>query len=200
VRLEQTMGLNAQAIVIQYVENIERATSFYRDTLGLPLGFSAPGWVQFDAGGSAILLHTLTTSEHGANSPPGDTRLGFQVNGLEGIFERLTANGIRFVAPPSDTPFGRHATVLDSEGNEIELLELDLAAKASVTGETIVNNVIAKHPETMEVFENHGIRICGGCLVLLNAPVYETAEYSGLDPKESSELIQELNDKMADLG
>jgi hypothetical protein len=51
----------------------------------------------------------------------------------------------------------------------------------------------------MEVFENHGIRICGGCLVLLNAPVYETAEYSGLDNEESSALVEELNDKLAEL-
>jgi hypothetical protein len=33
----------------------------------------------------------------------------------------------------------------------------------------------------------------------LNAPLYETAEYSGLDAKESSGLVGELNGKLAEL-
>ncbi|MDE3091408.1 MAG: hypothetical protein KGJ80_18735, partial [Chloroflexota bacterium] len=48
----------------------------------------------------------------------------------------------------------------------------------------------------MQVFENHGIRICGGCIVLLNASVRETAEYSGLSRREASELVSELNEKV----
>ncbi len=49
----------------------------------------------------------------------------------------------------------------------------------------------------MEVLEDHGIRICGGCIVLLNASVRETAEYSGLSAAEASKMVEELDEKIA---
>jgi hypothetical protein len=49
----------------------------------------------------------------------------------------------------------------------------------------------------MGVLEDHGIRICGGCIVLLNGSVRETAEYSGLSAVETSEMVEELNEKVS---
>lgn len=70
-------------------------------------------------------------------------------------------------------------------------------ASAPVSDATIVNDILARSPEAMEVLEEHGIRICGGCIILLNGSVRETAEYSGLSATEASTLVEELNDKVA---
>ncbi|MCL5951734.1 MAG: hypothetical protein M1132_08440, partial [Chloroflexi bacterium] len=86
------------------------------------------------------------------------------------------------------------ATLFDPEGNEIDLIEWSEPAEEDVISSgSIVNDILAKSPEAMEVLEEHGIRICGGCIVLLNGTVQETAEYSGLLPAEASTLVAELN-------
>lgn len=193
------MALRDLAFTVIYVDDLERATVFYRDVVGLPLAFSAPGWVQFNTSGAALVLHPKTASQKEATLAPSLTHAAFQVDDLEAEYERLSGEHVKFSAPPATAGFGKHATFLDPEGNEIDLLEWKREPPVRVTADSLVNDIIVKHPETMEVFENHGIRICGGCLVLLNAPVYETAEYSGLDKGESSALVEELNERLAGL-
>ena len=193
------MGLHDLAYMILYVDDVERATRFYRDVVGLRIAFSAPGWVQFDTNGAALVLHPRLPTQKDASRDGQMTHLAFRVDDLDGEYRRLSSQQVQFVAPPASAGFGKHATFLDPDGNAIDLLEWKTMPAAPVTANSVVNGIISNHPETMEVFENHGIRICGGCLVLLNAPVYETAEYSGLDAKESSELVEELNEKLEEL-
>ncbi len=193
------MGLHDLAFTILYVDDIERATQFYREVVGLPLAFSAPGWVQFNTNGAALVLHPKLPTQKQGGLDGQRTHFAFRVDDLDAEYERLKAKQVQFVAPPVSADFGEHATFLDPEGNAIDLLEWKQAPAILVTQDSIVNDIIIQHPETMEVFEDHGIRICGGCLVLLNAPVYETAEYSGLGAQESSELVEELNEKLSEL-
>lgn len=193
------MSGHSRPFTVLYVENMEREESFYRDVLGLAMDYSAPGWVQFSANGASIVLHPKTSEQRDPTARANTLHLGFEVEDLESEYNRLRDLRVEFKAPPANAQFGKHATCLDPEGNEIDLLQWKYRPANRVTEDTRVNDIIAKHPETMEVFEDHGIRICGGCLVLLNAPVYETAEYSGLDPRESTALIAELNKKLADL-
>ena len=194
------MSLQDLAYTILYVDDMDRATRFYRDRVGLALAYSAPGWVQFNTTGAAVVLHPRLPEQK--NAPHGDqtTHVGFRVEDLDAEYQRLVQQHVEFLAPPANAGFGKHATFLDPEGNAIDLLEWKRVPSVPVTSETVVNTIISRHPETMEVFENHGIRICGGCLVLLNAPVYETAEYSGLDAQESTELVQELNARLSEVG
>jgi predicted enzyme related to lactoylglutathione lyase len=193
------MALQDLAFTILYVDDMERETKFYRDVLGLTLAYATKGWTQFATKGAALVLHP-TLADHKDMSPRASrTHVTFRVDDLTGEYARLIAQGVEFHAPPASAGFGKHATLVDPEGNEIDLLEWAPMKTPPVTANTLVNDIINPHPETMEVFENHGIRICGGCLVLLNAPVYETAEYSGLDNEESSALVEELNDKLAEL-
>ncbi len=193
------MALTDLAYTILYVEDVERATQFYREVVGLSLAFKAPGWVQFNTHGAALVLHPRLESQKKTSHDGQTTHLAFRVDDLDAEYQRLTQRQVQFVAPPARADFGKHATFLDPDGNAIDLLEWKAMPAVPVTADSVVNNIISNHPETMEVFENHGIRICGGCLVLLNAPVYETAEYSGLDAQESSALVEELNEKLSEL-
>ncbi len=117
---------------------------------------------------------------------------------LDAEYQRLAAQSVRFLAPPAKVAFGKHATLLDPDGNPIDLIEWQAPMEArSVSDQTIVNDILSRAPEAMEVLEDHGIRICGGCIVLLNASVRETAEYSGLSAAETSAMVEELDEKIA---
>ncbi len=184
------------AYTVIYVSDIEKSTVFYRDVLGIPLDYSVPGWTQFKSRGAALVLHPRL--EHQPNSGETHVHITFRVDDLDTTYAKLAAQSVRFLAPPATVGFGKHATLLDPDGNAIDLIEWSKPQPArAVTSETIVNDIVSKSPEAMEALEDHGIRICGGCIVLLNASVSETAEYSGLSAKESSALVDELNEKMS---
>ena len=42
---------------IHFVADMDRAVSFYRDTLGLTLKFASPGWSEFATGDTSLALH-----------------------------------------------------------------------------------------------------------------------------------------------
>ena len=45
--------------VIVYVSDMQRSLAFYRDTLGLTLKFTSPGWTEFVTGSATIALHVV---------------------------------------------------------------------------------------------------------------------------------------------
>ncbi|MBI3915238.1 MAG: VOC family protein [Chloroflexi bacterium] len=186
--------LHDLAYSIIYVSDLDRATAFYRDVLGIPLDYTAPGWVQFKTPGAAIVLHPRVEAMSDGNS----VHLSFRVDDIGETHRALAEKGVKFLAPPATAGFGKHATFLDLDDNQIDLIEWKSPVEGrAISGETRVNDVIAAMPEAMEVFEAHGIRICGGCIVLLNASVHETAEYSGLLAEETSAMVQELNETVS---
>jgi lactoylglutathione lyase len=187
--------LDHLAYTIVYVNDIEKATAFYRDVLGVPLDYTAEGWTQFKSNGAALVLHPKLAHQK-SESMGSAVHVTFRVDDLDAEYRRLTAQSVKFLAPPAKAGFGKHATLLDPEGNQIDLIEWALPKEARVISvKTVVNEVLARSPEAMQVLEDHGIRICGGCIVLLNASVRETAEYSGLSAIEASKMVEELNQK-----
>ncbi len=182
--------------VVVYVDDLDRCAAFYRDVLGIPVDYAAPGWTQFKTRGAALVLHPKTDPA----SPTGTAaHVTFRVDDLDAEYRRLSAQAVKFVAPPASAAFGKHATLLDPEGNAVDLIEWVRpgdARRAPISDTTVVNDILMRSPEAMEVLESHVIRICGGCIVLLNATVRETAEYSGLSGVEASALVEELNNAL----
>src|SRR5207245_5460801 len=78
------------------VHDLPRATAFYRDTLGLPLLFTAPNLAFFDSGGVRLML--------GPAEPPEldhpSSILYFLVAELHAAPHRLGALNVQLVAPP----------------------------------------------------------------------------------------------------
>lgn len=176
---------------IVYVDDMGLQTAFYRDTLGLPVSYATDGWTQFATHGAALVLHPKV---RGQDTPGTSVHLSFNVDDLEREYQTLLARGARFAAPPASASFGKHATLFDPEGNPVDLLQW--ATRPHVTRDTIVNDLVVNKPETMEVLEEHSIRICGGCIVLLNSPVSQAAEYTGLGAEETAALVEELDAKI----
>ena len=106
-------------------KDVARATTFYRDTLGLKFLFAAgPNLGFLDCGGIRLMLTTAEQPEH---DHPGSI-LYFFIRDIEGTHRDLTAKGVRFATGPhmiAQMPDHELwlADFMDSEGNTMCLME-----------------------------------------------------------------------------
>lgn len=173
---------------IIYVRDLELVSNFYRQVLKLQVFDETPNYSRFRLGPNLLTI----CKDRETPASGGSTRLAILVPDLTDAMEKVTAQAAQVVESPMERASGKQATVCDPEGNLIDLIE-SKASHHPISADTVVNSVLLKSPEAMGVLEDHGIRICGGCIVLLNGTVQETAEYSGLAPAETAELVEELN-------
>jgi predicted enzyme related to lactoylglutathione lyase len=100
VTKDQTLGLSAIGQIAYVVRNIEAATSFYRDQLGLSFLFTAPPKLAFfDLAGIRLMLaepeNPAETNKVGANST-----LYFKVQDIEATFAAISQRGVAVVNKP----------------------------------------------------------------------------------------------------
>jgi len=76
-------------------QDVERATGFYKDMLGLPLLFTTNGLAFFNCGGVQLML----SRPEGTDSQSGSI-LYFSVPDIATAHNRLTQGGVRFEAEP----------------------------------------------------------------------------------------------------
>jgi methylmalonyl-CoA/ethylmalonyl-CoA epimerase len=77
------------------VDDLERATAFYRDTLGMRFQFQVPRMSFFDVGGVRLMLGLPEGSEKAATST-----IYYRVDDLAQVFEQLSGRGVEFVEAP----------------------------------------------------------------------------------------------------
>jgi methylmalonyl-CoA/ethylmalonyl-CoA epimerase len=90
------IGITRLGQVAINVHNIERATAFYRDTLGLPLLFSAGKMAFFDCGGVRLMISLPEKAEFDHPS----SILYFGVADIVVAHRQLCARGVRIEAEP----------------------------------------------------------------------------------------------------
>src|SRR5216683_7436297 len=78
------------------VHDLQRATAFYRDVLGLPLLFTAPNLAFFDCGGVRLMLGRAETPELDRPS----SILYFRVPEINAAHQRLLKMGVQFLKAP----------------------------------------------------------------------------------------------------
>jgi predicted enzyme related to lactoylglutathione lyase len=125
--LSPVLGQIGQISIVAH--DLPRATSFYRDALGLPFLFEAPGLAFFQCGGVRLMLS-------GAETPEFDhpaSILYFDVADIEAAHRTLAGRGVKF----RDAPHPVHrandralwmAFFEDSEGNVFAIMSWRLAA------------------------------------------------------------------------
>jgi lactoylglutathione lyase len=114
---------NPERFVI-YVSDMQRSTAFYRDTLGLPLKFTSPGWTEFSNAGTILALHKHMADEQHpqAQTSAGQATLVFVVDDLQSAYETLKKEGVHFALEPQKQPSGLTLAVLqDPDGFGITL-------------------------------------------------------------------------------
>lgn len=116
------LGKVQQIALVQH--DVERATAFYRDALGLPLQFAMAGMAFFDAGGVRLML----TKPSSAEFDHRNSVLYFEVSDCERAYAEMTARGVTFEGPPHLV--GKTAThemwmafLRDPEGNVLAISE-----------------------------------------------------------------------------
>lgn len=100
---------------------LPRAIEFYQ-ALGLQFTpeqhGSGPVHYSADLGGLILEIYPLATDA----TPTTNTRLGFTVSALDEILATLDGMGVKTIAQPQPTPWGRRAIVQDWDGHKIELV------------------------------------------------------------------------------
>ena len=108
--------------VAVFVSDMDRAVEFYEKKLGIPVKARSdefPVWVEMATEGVTLALNSAAPEL--VKRPVGIT---FMVSDLQGLYDRMQGQGVRFSAPPERQPWGGvTASVLDPDGNEIGLLE-----------------------------------------------------------------------------
>ena len=102
------------------VDDMDRATAFYRDVFGLSVRFVSPDWSELAWGDATVAFHG---GRGGDERRP--TGLGFEVDDLEAACAEVEAHGGTVVMPPSDRPGEpiRLADVADPEGNVVSVAQ-----------------------------------------------------------------------------
>jgi predicted enzyme related to lactoylglutathione lyase len=118
-----SLGITNIGQISIIVHDLQRATAFYRDTLGLPLLFAVPNLVFFDCGGVRLMLGLPETPELDHLS----SILYFRVPDLNAAHQRLVDAGVQIVAPPRlIAPMPSYdlwmSAFRDSEGNVHQLM------------------------------------------------------------------------------
>ena len=118
-----SLGITNIGQISIIVHDLARATAFYRDTLGLPLVFTAGNMAFFDCGGVRLMLGPATSPELDHPS----SILYFKVPDIHTAYRRLVETGAKIEAPPRlIAPMKTHdlwmVAFRDSEGNIHELM------------------------------------------------------------------------------
>lgn len=100
------------------VTDMDRAVTFYRDTLGLEVTNQDSDWSEIDANG---LMIGLNGREDASGSAGGGAVITFQPDGrIDDEVARLTDQGVEFTGGISDHEWGRIAPFKDTEGNDLQ--------------------------------------------------------------------------------
>ena len=110
--------------VIEFVADMDRAVSFYRDMLGLDVRFESPEWSEIATGETTLALHPASSA-----NPPGSIQLGFTVADLRAVYDTCTGWGGRVSRPPGRAELGGMlAEFLVSDGSRCSPGEEESAA------------------------------------------------------------------------
>jgi catechol 2,3-dioxygenase-like lactoylglutathione lyase family enzyme len=124
MKANSVAAVESVAVVSVPVSDQERAKSFYVDTLGMRLvrdDSSVPGmrWIQVAPPGGGTQLSLVTWFD---SMPAGCLRgLVLRMTDLQGTYEALAKEGVKFEAPPAKQPWGLETVVYDPDGNGIVL-------------------------------------------------------------------------------
>jgi catechol 2,3-dioxygenase-like lactoylglutathione lyase family enzyme len=97
--------------VVVYTRDMERATAFYRDILGLEPGYESEHWTTFRTGACTLALHA-------GSEAPDPT---FAVADLDEEWARLAAAGVDLTEIREPAPGLRVFDARDPDGNRFSI-------------------------------------------------------------------------------
>ena len=121
---EETLEINSIGQIAITVQDLETATAFYRDILGLKLLFEVPGMTFFDLGGVRLMMGPAEREEFDHRA----SILYYRVNDIEAAHRVLQARGVTFEHQPKLVHKAEDhelwlAFFRDMDGNFLSLME-----------------------------------------------------------------------------
>lgn len=108
------------SLVVVRVSSLEDARRFYSDVFGLRFAReqhgSGPVHFSADLDGALVELYP-------GQAPIAPMTLGFTVEDLDALLERLEASDGRLTYGPRASPWGRRAVIRDPDGHRVEIME-----------------------------------------------------------------------------
>src|SRR5512146_3503313 len=125
--------INRVGNVSLFVNDQDRAKDFYTRILGFELRQDAPlypgatnRWVSVAPKGAEteVTLYVPDENwEHYRQTVGKSQAITFNVTDMNAVYKDLKAKGVTFTSEPDKQPWGTYATILDSEGNSLLLVE-----------------------------------------------------------------------------
>ena len=125
--------INGVGTVSIYVDDQDRAKDFYVNKLSFELRTDQPlspgvvnRWVAVAPKGAVteIILYKVDENwEHYRQTVGKSQSLTLDVTDMAATYKQLKAKGVEFVSEPDAQPWGTYATIRDSEGNSLLLVE-----------------------------------------------------------------------------
>ena len=107
-----------------YVSDLDRASRFYEETLGLEKKYEYSSYVGFECGGVEIGLIPKPSEEQKVSQLSASVEL--LVDDIEKSCKELREKGVRFVEELHEEPWGgRLATFTDPDGNNLQMVQID---------------------------------------------------------------------------
>jgi predicted enzyme related to lactoylglutathione lyase len=124
------MSIERLILVVLEVEGLKRAVHFCRDQLGIPLKLDVDHgggdrWISGEHAaisyGENAFLHFALYKSKGVVTR--NVQIGFAIENLEQVHQRLVAADVRVEHGPRDEPWGKTARYIDPDGNSVSLTE-----------------------------------------------------------------------------
>jgi len=107
-----------------YVSDLDRASRFYEETLGLEKKYEYSSYVGFECGGVEIGLIPKPTE--GQKTCQSSTSVEFLVDDVGKFCSELKAKGVRFVEELHEEPWGgKQASFTDPDGNTLQIVQIN---------------------------------------------------------------------------
>ncbi len=108
-----------------FVQDIARSTVFYNDVLGLELdrARSEPEMAILDNGGCKLGLQNAASMDRRITSTDG-IELGFEVEDVDEVWQKLKKAGADVLGEPVDQGFGRTFDARDPDGYQLTVYKL----------------------------------------------------------------------------
>jgi catechol 2,3-dioxygenase-like lactoylglutathione lyase family enzyme len=110
-----------------FVKDLDRARTFYGETLGLAVKWDYGTAIGYDVGAD-LIVEAFDPDEEEEDpdflrAPGGFLGISLQVDDIDASYRELSARGVRFISPPQKMPWGGTlAHFKDPSGNVLTLL------------------------------------------------------------------------------